>query len=266
MVSPDRAPQMMASGIAADLGGRRVLDGIDLALEAGGLTALVGPNGAGKSTLLAILAGLLAPTAGRILIDGQSFQALGDRARARRIGYLEQQPACHWPLSVVALARLGRLPHRGRFGSTDPAADEAAVTAALASTALTGFRDRRVDHLSGGERMRAHLARVLAGAPQVVLADEPLAGLDPAHQLDVLGLLRDLAAAGRIVVVVMHDLALAARFADRVVLLAEGRVLTDGAPAQALDDAAIGRAYGVDVRRVVIDGCNVPLPWTRRPG
>ena len=111
--------------------------------------------------------------------------------------------------------------------------------------------------------MRAHLARVLAGEPQVILADEPLAGLDPAHQLEVMALLRDLATQGRIVVVVLHDLALAARFADRAILLGEGRVLADGPPDTALDDAALARAYGVSVTRVEIDGRQVPLPTAR---
>lgn len=256
-------PALDLMNVRAVLGERTILDRITLTLSAGGLIALVGPNGAGKSTLLAILAGLLGPATGEVRLDGEPLARLGDRARARVMGYLEQQPECHWPLSVAALARLGRLPHRGAFGSLDPRADEAAVDAALTRTNMTGFRDRRIDHLSGGERMRAHLARVLASEPQVILADEPLAGLDPAHQLEVMALLRDLAAQGRIVVVVLHDLALAARFADRAILLGEGRVLADGPPETALDDAALARAYGVSVTRVEIDGRQVPLPTAR---
>ena len=140
-------PALDLADVRAVLGDRTILDRVTLTLPAGGLIALVGPNGAGKSTLLAILAGLLAPATGEVRLDGEPLARLGDRARARVMGYLEQQPECHWPLSVAALARLGRLPHRGAFGSLDPRADEAAVEAALARTGMTGFRDRRIDHV-----------------------------------------------------------------------------------------------------------------------
>jgi len=246
---------LAAEALTVRLGGRPVVDGVDLAFAAGEVVAIVGPNGAGKSTLMACLAGLRGPDLGRVRLDGRPIGTLKDRDRARRIGYLPQTPEIAWGLDVHTFVGLGRIAHRGAFG--EGPADVAAVTRALESTAMTPFVDRDVTTLSGGERARALIARALAGEPQWLLADEPLTGLDPSHQLDAADLLRRVAAGGAGVVVTLHDLPFAARTADRVVVMDEGRILADGPPTTALNSAVLAQAYAVDARWV--DGANGPL-------
>ena len=214
------------------------LDGIEAALEPGRITAICGPNGAGKSTLLQCLAGLIAPDEGAVLLDGTPLP--GGRERARRIGYLPQVGEVAWDLSVGGLAALGRLPHGDR--------GEAQVASALAAVDLTAFAGRPVSTLSGGERARALLARVLAGEPHWILADEPLAALDLAHQLALLAHLRTAATRGAGVVLVLHDLALAMNHADRVLVLDRGRTAAEGAPDEALAETVIARVWGVPAR------------------
>lgn len=218
------------------------LNGVSLALEPGRITAICGPNGAGKSSLLAALAGLL-PTGGRVELDGAVLAALGPRERARAIGYLPQEGEVAWAISVETLVGLGRLPW-----AEGAHADRAAVDAALAALDLEGLRQRSVAALSGGERARALLARVLAGNPRWLLADEPLAALDLAHQQALAGHLRRLAGAGIGVAVVLHDLALAMNHADRVVVLAASEIAAEGPPEQALDPAVIERVWGIKAR------------------
>lgn len=236
---------LAAEGLCLSLGGRPVLDDVSFAFRRGRVTALLGPNGAGKSTLLGCLAGLRAPDGGRAMLDGAEVRRLDRRARGRAIGLLPQAADVHWDIDVATLVGLGRLPHRGRWGETD--ADRAAVAQALAATDMTGLANRGVERLSGGERSRALLARVLAGEPDWLLADEPLASLDPAHQLDVADRLRAVAAAGGGVVLVLHDLNLAARIADDAVLMRDGRVVAAGAAAEVLTAPLIAEAYGVAV-------------------
>lgn len=214
------------------------IERIDATFEAGRITAICGPNGAGKSTLLQCLAGLIAPHRGAVLLDGAPLPR--GRERARRIGYLPQVGEVAWDLSVAGLAALGRLPHGDR--------GETQVAAALAALDLAGLADRPVSTLSGGERARALLARVLAGEPAWILADEPLAALDLAHQLALLGHLRAAAARGTGVVLVLHDLALAMNHADRVVVLDRGRVAADGGPNEALVETVVARVWGVEAR------------------
>jgi iron complex transport system ATP-binding protein len=212
------------------------------------VSAIVGPNGAGKSTLLSCLAGLRRPDAGEVRLDGDPVGALPSRERARRIGYLPQAPEIAWRLDVHTFVRLGRTAHRGVFGE-DPG-DAEAVDQALRSTAMTEFSRRDVTTLSGGERARVLIARALAGQPAWLLADEPLTGLDLSHQIDAGTLLRRVAAGGVGVVMSLHDLSFAARVADRIVLIADGRVLADGPLALALPPPMLARAYGVDARWV----------------
>ncbi|MGA0602746.1 ABC transporter ATP-binding protein [Caulobacter sp. KR2-114] len=237
---------LVAEGIGVTLGGRTILAGIDLALRPGEVTAVVGPNGAGKSTLLAALVGLRRPERGGVRLAGAPVLDLPPRERARRIGFLPQSPEIAWALEVEALVGLGRIPHIGGAGLT--AEDRAAVAAALAATQMTAFAGRDVTSLSGGERARALIARVLAGAPRWLVADEPLAGLDPGHQLDACALLRAFVADDptRGAILTLHDLGLAARVADRVVVLKDGAVLADGPPREALSPAVLAEAYGVD--------------------
>ncbi|QMW23928.1 ABC transporter ATP-binding protein [Sandaracinobacteroides saxicola] len=234
---------LTAHKLHLNLGGTPVLHGLTAAFTPGRITVILGPNGAGKSSLLACLAGLTPPTSGRLTLDDQPISSLGPRDRARRIGLLPQVAELHWNISVAALVALGRLPHAGRFGLT--AADHAAIAAALAATDTAHLAARPALNLSGGERARVLLARVLAGQPRWLLADEPLASLDPAHALDILGHLRASADAGTGVVLVLHDLAQAARIADDVLLMRAGRIAAHGPATAVLTPEALGPAYGV---------------------
>jgi iron complex transport system ATP-binding protein len=236
---------MSVEHVRVSLRGQLALRDVTARFERGRVTALLGPNGAGKSTLLSCLAGLRRPDSGHVLIDGVDVMALDRRSRARRVGLLPQGGEVHWDIDVAALVALGRFPHRGRWGES--AADVAAVARAMAATDVSQFAARRATRLSGGERGRALLARVLAGEPEWLLADEPLASLDPAHQLDVLDRLREVAAQGAGVILVLHDLSHAARIADDVVLLREGQVVAQGARDAALGADHLRTAFGIDV-------------------
>jgi iron complex transport system ATP-binding protein len=232
-----------AGGLTLKRGRREILAGLDLSLRAGEVTALVGPNGAGKSTLLAGLCGLLPPAAGAVRLDGQDLSALPPMARARRIGFLPQMPEIAWPLEVRILVGLGRTPHIGARGLS--AADARIIDAALEEAGAADLAERDASTLSGGERARVMIARVLAGEPDWLLADEPLAGLDPGCQIDAAETLVRRARAGCGVVLTLHDLTLAARIADRVLVLAEGRLLADGPPEVALVPDVLARAFAV---------------------
>lgn len=253
---------LAADNIRAGHGAREVLRGAALHARAGEVVGLIGPNGAGKSTFCAVLAGLLRPTEGVLSLAGRSLEATAPRERARLMAYLPQAPECHWPLLVEQVVALGRLPHRSPWSGTG-AADRAAVATALERLEVAPLAGRLFTQLSGGEKMRVLLARALAGDPRVLLADEPVDGLDPAHQLEVMELLRELAAGGRAVVVVLHDLGLAGRFCDRVVLLREGEVLASGRAAEVLTPENCARAYGIEAVRVEHAGGAVLVPWRR---
>ena len=238
------------------LGGRAVLDGISLTFSPGVFTVIVGANGAGKSTLMSLMAGLRAPDEGAVLLDRQPLVALSSGARARRLGLLPQKQEIAWALDVETLAGLGRTARMGAMGLR--AEDRRAVGRALDATGMTAFARREVSTLSGGERGRALIARVLAGEPEWLLADEPLTGLDPGHQLEILKLLKAFCATpGQGVVTTLHDLALAARVADRVIVLHEGRVLADGPAREALSPEVVRTAYGVEI--VWLEGRAGPL-------
>jgi iron complex transport system ATP-binding protein len=228
-----------AENLVVRRGGRAVLERVSLAVAPGELVALVGPNGAGKSTLARALAGLVRPEAGHVTLDGAPIAALAPRIRARRIAWLEQGARAAWGMTVREIVVLGRLPHG------DAAA--APVAAALAAVGLDHMADRRIDQISGGEARRAMIARVLATGPEVILLDEPCADLDPAQGFAVMRLLRAEAAKGRAVIVVLHDLALAARHADRMALLDAGRLVVDAPPDAVMDDAVAGRVFGVRI-------------------
>ncbi len=231
----------MLAGHSLTLAGR--LSSVSLSLKPGEVTAICGPNGAGKSTLLGCLVGVIAPESGSVILDEKPLAALSPRARAQALGYLPQQAEVAWDLTVETLAGLGRLP----WGA-GPAADLVAVAAALSALELEPLRHRPLSQLSGGERARALLARVLAGEPRWLLADEPLAQLDLAHQLALLARLRALAGQGTGVVVVLHDLAQAMNHADRVVVLDQGAVVADGAPELALSEQVIEQVWGIKAR------------------
>jgi iron complex transport system ATP-binding protein len=245
--------------VTLDLRGRRVLTDASATFAAGRITVILGPNGAGKTSLLRAAAGLIAQSAGKIAIDGRAIAAMHRDERARTIGYLPQSGDVAWNMPARDVVALGRLPHR-----TSAAADIAAVLAAMAATDTEQFAERRVGELSGGERARVLLARVLAGEPRWLLADEPLASLDPAHQLDLLDRLRGQAARGVGVVVVLHDLVQAARVADEILMLRDGRVFAFGPPDEVLTQQHLRDAFGVDVLLFAdAQGRMLPVPAGR---
>lgn len=257
---------LAATGLSLTLGGAPVLREVDVRFAAGSVTALIGPNGAGKSSLMACLVGLRLPDAGGVTLEGVDRRAIDTRLLARRIGYLPQTPEVHWDLDVATLVSLGRYPHRGRWGAAS-APDDAAIADAMATTDVARLAHRPVSTLSGGERARVLLARVLAGTPQWLLADEPLANLDPAHQLDALACLRRVADSGAGVVVVLHDLNHAARLADAVIVMRDGAVIASGPPGAVLTAEVIAQAYGVAVEiGTTADGARFILPIARRQG
>ena len=248
-----------ARGITVRYAQRAVLDGIDASLETGELIGLIGPNGSGKTTLLRVLAGLLDPQAGSVAIDDMPLAELARDEAARRVAYLEQGGEAHWPMRVEAVVGLGRLPYRHAFRSNDRK-DAEAIGRAMDATGVTSLRARSISTLSGGERMRVLLARALAVEAPLLLADEPVAALDPLHQLRVMELLRVSAQRGQGIVVVLHDLSLAARFCDRLVLIAEGRIVAQGSPAEVLLPTHLHRAYGVTMVSGSADGVPYVLP------
>lgn len=236
--------RLACTDLGVVIGGRSILSAISLSIEAGKVTAVVGPNGAGKSTLLSCLAGLRDPSSGSVNLDHADLSGMKPRDRARRLAVLPQTPEIAWAVEARTLVELGRTPFIGARGPTKADAD--AVDRALAAANVMEFEHRLVDTLSGGERARVLIARALAGEPEWLLADEPLTGLDPAHQLDAATLFRRLASQGVGVIVTLHDLSMALRTADRIIVLAEGGVLADAPPEAALTPDILKRAYGVE--------------------
>lgn len=249
-----------AQDISVRLGSVDALQGVDFVADAGEIVGLIGPNGSGKTTLLRVLASLRSSDRGRVRYEGRSATEVGAAELSRQIAYLAQGGEVHWPMRVEALVALGRLPHRRRF-QRSVAADRAAIERAMLAADVVSLRERTMGQISGGERMRVLLARALAVEAPMLLADEPVAALDPLHQLQVMDLLRKKASAGGGVVVVLHDLALAARFCDRLVLLNGGRVLAAGDPAAVLTDAHLATAFGVEVVRGEHQGAAFVVPW-----
>lgn len=221
--------------------GRPVLRGIDLRLAKGELVGLIGPNGAGKSTLMEAALGLIPFT------GFSNLAAMSASERSRTAAYLPQSREIAWPVSVEDLIALGRLPWPG---SGHSARDRAAVETAIGRMALERFRKRTALRLSGGEQSRVLIARALAQQTPLLIADEPIAGLDPAQQLSCMRLFADLARESHGLLVSIHDLGLAARFCSRLVLLAEERIIADGPPDDVLQDKMLRRAFGISARRI----------------
>lgn len=238
------------------LGGREVLAGIGLTVRAGEVLALVGPNGAGKSTLLAALSADLPAASGEVRLDGRPVGDWPAPELALRRSVLPQSAALAFPFPVADVVRMGRAPWAGT-----PLADsdEEAVAGAMAATEVTGFAERPFSALSGGERARVALARVLAQRAPLLLLDEPTAALDLRHQELVLRICRERAAAGDGVVVVLHDLGLAAAYADRVAVLHEGRIAADGPPSEVFEDGLLSRVYRQQVEVLPHPRTGAPL-------
>lgn len=237
---------LQANKISLSIEDTAILRGVDLELKSGELLGLIGPNGAGKSSLLRTLAGLTRPTSGSVLLDDSNLLEMEPKQRARNIAYLAQEATVHWPLIVERVVELGRLPHLD--GWQQPSAkDMDVVNRVIQQTDVGHLRERVFDTLSGGEAMRVMLARALAGEPAILLADEPVAALDPAHQLDVMQLLQDHCNSGGAAVVVLHDLALASHFCDRLQLLDSGRTVAVGDATTVLSEENLKEIYGIRV-------------------
>ncbi|MFE3470274.1 heme ABC transporter ATP-binding protein [Streptomyces bacillaris] len=234
------SPAVEAVGLSVRLGGRQVLDAVDLTAHTGEVVALVGPNGAGKSTLLAALAADLAPGDGHVVIGGRPATEWTAPELALRRSVLPQSAALSFPFPVEDVVRMGRAPWAGTELEDE---DDTAVTAAMAATEVTRFAGRPFSALSGGEKARVALARVLAQRAPLILLDEPTAALDLRHQELVLRICRERAAVGDAVVVVLHDLGLAAAYADRVAVLHQGRIAEVGPPGEIFSDELLGEVY-----------------------
>lgn len=244
---------LSASNISVERSGSQLLNAVDIDVKAGELVGLIGPNGAGKSTLLSVLAGLDTPNTGAVQWLDAPLSQLSDRQRAQQIGWMEQLSAPHWPVSVEHLVMLGRLPYLTRWQSPTES-DHANVEAALEATDCVALRERRVNTLSGGELTRVMLARVLATEPQLLFADEPIAALDIGHQLQTLDVLRAFATSERGCLVVLHDLSLASRYCDRLVLLNDGRCVASGVAKDVLTEQIVRDVYGVEVMAIGPEG------------
>jgi iron complex transport system ATP-binding protein len=235
-----------AHGIDVDLDRTPVVREVSCGVTSGGWLALIGPNGAGKSTLLRAIAGLL-PHRGRVVVDGADIGRLRARERARLVAYVPQAPVLPPDMTVQEYVLLGRTPHLGYLAGPG-GRDREAAARMLAALDLTHYADRRLAALSGGERQRAALARALAQEPRLLLLDEPTSALDLGHQQHVLDLVDELRHTQRLTVVAtLHDLTTAAQYADRLVLLDEGRVAASGAPAEVITQELIARVYGARV-------------------
>ena len=239
------------------LAGREVLAGVSIDCAPGRITGLIGPNGAGKSTLLRALAGLVPLARGSVTIDGQVLAAMPAHLRGRQLAYLPQERMVHWPLAARHVVALGRLPHGPARGTGGRGREETLIDAALETMDVAHLRERSVAELSGGELARVLFARTLAQEAPIILADEPTAGLDPAHALALFEVLARLAAEGRTVVVALHDLSLAARFCQEVVILASGVVASAGTPAVAMTEARLSAVFSV--RMAVGEAGGVPV-------
>ncbi|MEU7475199.1 ABC transporter ATP-binding protein [Lentzea sp. NPDC042327] len=251
--------RLEATSLSVGYGERLVVDSLDLAVLGGTVTAVIGPNGCGKSTLLRALGRLLPARSGAVLLDGKAIDSMPTREVARVLGMLPQAPSAPEGLTVADLVARGRHPHQSwyRQWSSD---DAAAVDAALEMTGISDLADRTVDELSGGQRQRAWISMALAQGTDLLLLDEPTTYLDLAHQIDVLDLVQELhASMGRTIVMVLHDLNLAARYADHVVAMRGGRIVAQGTPAEVLTEEMLLEVFGLDARVVEDPVAGTPL-------
>ena len=237
---------VMLEGVSRSSKGRLLLDGISLTVKTGELVGIIGPNGAGKTTLLSIMAGLLEPSSGRVYLNQVPLSALCRRQIAQQVAFVPQATTVSdFRFSAREIVLMGRYPHRDRFAG-ETLEDHAIATEAMHHTRVTPFADRSVTELSGGERQRVTVAQALAQQPRLLLLDEPTASLDLSHQLHVLQLVQQRVGKDRLTAVItIHDLGLASRFCDRIVLLDHGRIVADGPPAAVLTPDRLATVFGV---------------------
>ena len=248
-----------AKSISFARGARDVVRDVNVIVAPGDVIAIVGANGAGKSTLLKCLAGLLAPRDGVVTSMGEDIAGVARRELATRIAYLPQDRTVHWSLAAERVVALGRLPHRA-FAAGESQDDRAAIRSAMQRMDVMQFAQRPIATLSGGEQGRVLIARALAQDAHVIIADEPSAGLDPAHSLKLFAEFVRMASEQRAVVVALHDLSFAARYATRIVVMKQGRCIANGPPAQALSKAIIAEAFAVDALVTQVGDIPVILP------
>ncbi len=250
-----------ASGIGVRIAGRDILRDVSLSVSPGDVVAVAGPNGAGKSTLLRALAGLTALNAGTVRLDGADIRRLDRRALGRAIAYLPQDRTVHWPLKARAVVALGRIPHGAGPQGGESEIDRAMIDTALDQTDTRALAGRSIGELSGGERARVLIARALAQDAGILIADEPAAGLDPAHALALFETFVRIAAEGRTVIVALHDLSLALRYCPRAVLLHGGAIAASGPARDVMTEDQIARVYGITAKIADIAGlpCVIPV-------
>ena len=259
------ADRLSAESLTLAYGDREVVHDLDLAIPSGEITVIVGANGCGKSTVLRALARLLKPRSGTVLLDGEEIHRLPSREVARRLGLLPQSPTAPEGIVVADLIGRGRHPHQ-RFLARWNAADYAAVADALDATGIADLADRAVDELSGGQRQRVWIAMALAQQTDILLLDEPTTFLDVTHQVEVLDLLTDLnRERGTTIAMVLHDLNLAARYANHLVAVREGRIHASGRPDEVITEAIVGEVFGLDCRVITdpVSGAPLVLPRGR---
>lgn len=236
---------LSARNLSIELNGTSIVKELSLDVHGGELVGLIGPNGAGKSTLLRALAGVIPTSGGEIELLGQSLQSYTPEQRAQKLAWLAQSGPINWPLSVERLVALGRTPHQSAWQRATKQ-DSDVIERILLETDCVTLRHRDATSLSGGERARVLLARALASEPEILLADEPVAALDLAHQLQTMVLLRNFAQAGKACLVVLHDLSLAARYCDRLILMDAGEMVSAGATQEVLTVESLRSVYGVE--------------------
>ena len=264
---PRTSGRLVADAVSLGYGDRTVVDALTFVVPDGAVTAVVGANACGKSTLLRGMARLLRPTSGAVLLDGEQIHRTSTRKVARTLGLLPQAPVTPEGVSVADLVSRGRHPHTGalRRWSTE---DDTAVAEALALTGTTELAERAVDELSGGQRQRVWVAMALAQDTDLLLLDEPTTYLDVAHQMELLELLRDLnATRGTTIVMVLHELNLAARFADHLVAMCEGRIVASGTPGEVLTEETVREVFGLPCRVIPdpVSGTPLVVPLGRQP-
>ncbi|MFB9904878.1 ABC transporter ATP-binding protein [Allokutzneria oryzae] len=254
---------LAVEGLRVSYPGHVAVDGVDLQVGAGQVVAVVGPNGCGKSTLLRSVARLHRPDSGRVLAAGADVWRLRPRQAAHRIALLPQSPLAPEAVTVTGLVRYGRHPHQGLFRQWSRE-DERVVRESMAATGVLGLADRRLDQLSGGQRQRAWVAMVLAQESPVLLLDEPTSALDLGHQVEVLNLVRTVADAGRTVVMVLHDLLSAARYADLLVAMRDGRIVAAGPPREVVNAGLVRELYDVEADILEAPSDGTPVVVTAR--